>query len=169
MSSSTQSIVESDRSLGETCAGFRVSLERFDEFTKDQQAVVAEYEKLSALLKKRIAEYEQALLEVHQRSSVPTIHEGREHGEITLASYDQDEVEETIRDSALICDRLERELASGQFNVTKFFKFKFTFVKSSPPPCHLNFKLTEARMYCTCDIFRWNFVRSVHLSQSDKY
>ena len=120
MSASTQSIVESDRSLGETCAGFRVSLERFDEFTKDQQAVVAEYEKLSALLKKRIAEYEQALLEAHQSSSVPTIHEGREHGEITLASYDQDEVEETIRDSALICDRLERELASWQFNVTKF-------------------------------------------------
>lgn len=120
LNANAESIVESDRSLGETCVGFRTSLERFDEFTKEQQAVVAEYEKLSAVLKKKIAEYEQALIELDQNSSIPTIYEGREDAGITLASYNQDEVDQTIRDSAIICERLEREIASGQFNVTKF-------------------------------------------------
>ena len=119
MSSSAQSIVESDRSIGETCAGFRTSLEKFDEYTKDQQAVVAEYEKLSAVLKKKIAEYEQALLELHQDRCVLTDHEGKEDDEMLFASYDQDEVDRTIIESSLICERLEKEIAAQQSNPSK--------------------------------------------------
>lgn len=116
MSAGAQSIVESDRSLGETCAGFRSSLEKFDEFTKDQQAVVAEYEKLSAVLKRKIAEYEQALFELHQDRTIPTNYEGKDDGD----SYNQDEVDRTIREGSLICDRLEKEIAAQQSSLSKF-------------------------------------------------
>lgn len=120
LSTSAESIVESDRSLGETCVGFRTSLERFDEFTKEQQAVVTEYEKLSAVLKKKIAEYEQALLELHHDRAMLTNYESKEDGEIGLVSYNQDEVEKTIRESSLICDRLEKEISAQQSSLSKF-------------------------------------------------
>ena len=120
MSAGAQSIVESDRSLGETCVGFRTSLEKFDEFTRDQQAVVVEYEKLSAVLKRKIAEYEQALLELHHDRTMLTNYESKEDSEIGLASYNQDEVDQTIRESTLICDRLEKEIAAQQSNLSKF-------------------------------------------------
>lgn len=119
MSTSAQSIVESDRSLGETCAGFRTSLQKFDEFSKDQQAVIAEYEKLSSLLKKKIAEYEQALLEVHERGFASISHEQKDDFDTNFASYNQDEVDLTIRESRLICERVEQEIAAQQSNLSR--------------------------------------------------
>lgn len=133
MSSSAQSIVESDRSIGETCAGFRTSLEKFDEYTKDQQAVVAEYEKLSAVLKKKIAEYEQALLELHQDRCVLTDHEGKEDGEMLFASYDQDEVDRTIIESSLICERLEKKLRRSNPIRRNFLIETIKFQKEGAP------------------------------------
>ena len=106
-----QSIQDSDRSLGETCAGFRASLQKFDAFSSEQQAAIAEYTKLSEILKIRIAEYDQALLEIPHGGSGVFFHL-EDHETAIDSSYVQDDVDSTIRESNLLCERLEKEIES---------------------------------------------------------
>ena len=107
MGVSAQSINESDRSLGETCVGFRSSLEKFDEFSREQQASIVEYDRLAAKLKEKIAEYEVALLALsHNPRTVGATDD-------IASEYDlQLEIDQSIKESALLCDRVEQEIAS---------------------------------------------------------
>lgn len=53
---------------------------------------------------------------MHQDRTIPTNYEGKDDGD----SYNQDEVDRTIRESSLICDRLEKEIAAQQSSRSKF-------------------------------------------------
>ena len=111
MSVGAQSILASDRSLGETCSGFKTSLDRFDEFTREQQASIVEYERLSAKLKEKIAEYEKALSKLY--ANHPTAPSITDYEQYDL-SHDhnlQREADLSIAEGNLLCDRLEQELA----------------------------------------------------------
>ena len=111
MSVGAQSILESDRSLGATCSGFKTSLDRFDEFTREQQASIVEYERLSTKLKEKIAEYEKALIKLY--ASHPTAPSITDYEQYVL-SHDhnlQREADLSIAEGNLLCDRLEQELA----------------------------------------------------------
>jgi DNA repair exonuclease SbcCD ATPase subunit len=111
MSVGAQSILESDRSLGATCSGFKTSLDRFDEFTREQQASIVEYERLSTKLKEKIAEYEKALSKLY--ASHPTAPSITDYEQYVL-SHDhnlQREADLSIAEGNLLCDRLEQELA----------------------------------------------------------
>ncbi|PJD93124.1 MAG: hypothetical protein CK423_07690 [Legionella sp.] len=111
MSAGAQSIRESDRSLGETCSGFKTSLERFDEFTREQQASIVEYERLSAKLKEKIAEYEQALSILPQNHHLITSTMDYAQSEFSHDHALQKEADLSIMEGHLLCDRLEQELA----------------------------------------------------------
>ncbi|MEI6095669.1 MAG: hypothetical protein WCR08_09490 [Gammaproteobacteria bacterium] len=111
MGAGAQSIRESDRSLGETCAGFKTSLERFDEFTQEQQASIIEYEKLSAKLKEKIAEYEQALRMLPQDHLSTASTMDYAQSEFFHDHNLQKEADLSIMEGNLLCDRLEQELA----------------------------------------------------------
>ncbi len=103
MSTNALSISESDRRLGETCVGFKTSLEKFDEFSREQQASIIEYDRLSSKLKEKIAEYEAALLELSKN----------QHVTYSESAIDiQIDVDQSIRESELLCDRLEQEIAN---------------------------------------------------------
>ena len=111
MSVGAQSILESDRSLGATCSGFKTSLDRFDEFTREQQASIVEYERLSTKLKEKIAEYEKALSKLSVNHPADASMADYEQYDLSHDHNLQKEADLSIIEGNLLCDRLEQELA----------------------------------------------------------